>query len=136
MIRPLTVGALCLTAAVSIGLYALSYDVQRLEGVLADTNADLLQERELVQVLNAEWSFLNQPERLRALAARNLDLAPVEPHQIATLQELPFRNRPGDRPEGGPPLPRRKPNPPMAELNKPGRTAVLASAWAEERSGQ
>lgn len=136
MIKPLTIGALFLTAAVSTGLYALSYEVQRLEGVLADTNADLLQEREMVQVLEAEWSFLNQPERLRALAARHLQLMAVEPHQIATLQELPFRPRPEDRLDGGPPLPKHKPRMPMAGLDKPGLMAVIAAALDEQRSGQ
>jgi hypothetical protein len=136
MMKPLTAGALSLTAAVSIGLYALSYEVQRLEDVLADTNADLLRERELVQVLEAEWSFLNQPDRLRALAVRHLDLVPVEPHQIATLQELPLRPRPEDRLDIVPPLPKRKPSLPLAEGDMPGQGPVVAAAFAARRSGQ
>jgi len=135
MIKPLTIGALCLTGAVSIGLYALSYEVQRLEGVLADTNGELFKERELVQVLEAEWSFLNQPERLRILASRYLDLVAVEPHQIATLQELPFRPDPEDRLRGGPPLPQRKPNPPMAGYSKPA-LATVAARMTDKRSSR
>ena len=132
MIKPLTAGALCLTAAVSIGLYALSYEVQRLEDALAETNAELLKEREMVQVLEAEWSFLNQPDRLRSLGARYLKLFPVEPHQIAILDELPFRPDPEERRDQGPPLPKRKPPVPMAEYGKPKLRSVVAAAMADK----
>ncbi len=130
MIRPITAGALCLTAAVSVGLYALSYEVQRLEGILADTNTALLKERELVQVLDAEWSYLNQPERLRLLAARHLDLVAVDPHQIAALQELPMRPDPSDDLQLQPqtPLPKQKPSMPMARKGEPGGKSFIAAA--------
>ena len=44
---------------------------------------------EAVQVLHAEWSYLNRPERLAALAARHLDLAPMTPRQIGSLDMMP-----------------------------------------------
>jgi hypothetical protein len=43
-------------------------------------------------VLDAEWSFLNQPQRLDQLAKRFLDLAPIATSQIGHLSQLPRRS--------------------------------------------
>ncbi|MNC96330.1 hypothetical protein D3C83_136780 [compost metagenome] len=41
-----------------------------------------------IEVLRAEWSYLNQPERLRRLGAAKLDLAPVSIRQMASMDRL------------------------------------------------
>ena len=43
---------------------------------------DIAIQREALQVLRAEWSHLNQPDRLARLAEKHLDLQPVQPGQI------------------------------------------------------
>lgn len=89
MSRSVTLGALIMTAAVSYGLYTLSYEVQRLEEELVDYNRVLLRDREAIQVLEAEWSYLTRPEALQARANRNLQLQPIAPRQIATFDQVP-----------------------------------------------
>jgi hypothetical protein len=124
--RPVTIGALTLTVAVSIGLYALSYEVQRLEAQLADLNHSLLNDREDIQVLEAEWSYLNQPERLQVLAAHYLDLEPVEPNQIASAESLPWPMPQSGPADDGTPRPGFKPRVP-AIIGGAANSAVLAS---------
>ena len=46
-------------------------------------------ETDAIHVLGAEWSYLNRPDRLQVLAERYLDLTPIQPAQISTLQTLP-----------------------------------------------
>ena len=73
------------------GLYTMKYEVQRLEARLQSLNEQLAFEREAMRVLRAEWSFLNDPERIEKLAARHLDLAPVSVHRISAMARLPLK---------------------------------------------
>ena len=95
MRRPLTIGALTLAVGVAYGLYELSYEVQQLEADLTRLNRQLLEAQDAVQVLHAEWAYLNRPQSLQRLSAKHLDLAPIEPHQVvARVADLPVRGDP------------------------------------------
>jgi len=51
-------------------------------------------EQDTITVLKADWSLLTQPLRLQRLAEiyeTQLQLHPVEAHQIAGVDELPFK---------------------------------------------
>jgi hypothetical protein len=51
-------------------------------------------EEDSIDLLKADWSLLTQPSRLQKLAemyAAELELQPVEAHQIVGLDELPVR---------------------------------------------
>lgn len=121
MTRFLSVLGLVLLVASSFGLYRLKYEVQRL-----DRQADALEranhtERQTIQVLQAEWTYLNQPQRIQELSDRFLHLKPVEPSQIARIEDIPLR---GAHPAPGPRVALR----PVA---RPGRaTATLTAARA------
>jgi hypothetical protein len=56
-----------------------------------------------MRVLEAEWSYLNDPVRLADLTRRHTDLTPVMASQIATFESL--APRPADAPEAVPTLP-------------------------------
>ena len=105
---------LALAAVISLGLYHLKQEVMRLEARMTAVNKAILVEQEAVRVLRAEWSYLNQPERLDELAVRHLGLAPLALHQIGTVLELPLR-----RPAVAIPLPR----PPAIARAAPPRAA-------------
>lgn len=129
---PVTVIVLLLVLAVSLGLYRLESEVQILERRLAAAAARLEENRRDSRILAAEWSFLNQPSRLQALARRHLDLANVAPGQIGRLAGLPLKapNRPDNGQAAGPPEPER-PHPPPLPAWKPvkprqGERIVLA----------
>ncbi len=94
MIRPATAFWIALAGCVGFGLYHLKHEVQALEDELFRVNRSILAEQEAIHVLHAEWSYMNQPARLQALAARHLDLQPTKPSQLGTLADLP--RLPGD----------------------------------------
>ncbi|WP_051341007.1 cell division protein FtsL [Azospirillum halopraeferens] len=80
-------------AAVAGGvLFQTSYEAQALEERLAALNRRIVQEQEAIQVLKAEWSFLNDPVRLETLARTHLNLGPTDARQfVASLDALPAR---------------------------------------------
>ncbi len=88
MMRRTTVLFLFLAAALSLALFSLKYQVQDLEDEFVGLNGSILAERRTMHVLEAEWSYLNDPARLGALAARHLGLRPVDSEQLGTLGTL------------------------------------------------
>jgi len=77
-----------LVAFVGASLFMLTYEVQDLQAELAEVRQRIEHDRERVQVLEAEWSYLNQPKRLRALAEAELGLVPIMPAQIVSWEEF------------------------------------------------
>lgn len=59
-----------LAISVVIGLFAVKHRVQTLEDRLHALNTDIITDRDAIQVMEAEWSYLNQPARLEALSKR------------------------------------------------------------------
>lgn len=77
---------LCL--AVVIGLFVVKHWVQDLEDRLHALNAEILADRDATQVLEAEWSYLNQPARLEALSRKLLGMEPPSADQTLTLDDF------------------------------------------------
>ena len=95
MIRRSTLLTTILAASTGLALFVVKYQVQDLEDTLTQINREIASNRQAVHVLKAEWSHLNEPNRLRFLAARHLDLGPLENGQFTTpadlLEQLPAR---------------------------------------------
>lgn len=79
------------TIVVSVVVYALKYDTGRDAVAIADLKHRIASEKDTLSVLRAEWSLLNQPDRLQRLAKKYLDLKPLKPAQLARLGEIPVR---------------------------------------------
>ncbi|MCW5774225.1 MAG: hypothetical protein KIT16_21460 [Rhodospirillaceae bacterium] len=77
-----------LFASMVFAVYHLKGQVEEREKELARVERAIQDERETIQLLRAEWSYLNQPERLRRLAASRLDLVQVNAKQMASLGHL------------------------------------------------
>ena len=69
-------------------LFVVKYQVQDLEGELVQFNRAITEDRQALHVLKAEWSYLNQPARLKALAERHLGLGSIETQQVGTATEM------------------------------------------------
>ena len=90
--------ALHLSAAVMVAVcatwaYRVNYATQEALNRLADLRAAIAQEREALSVLNAEWAYLNRPDRLAALVAgpgAALGLAPLTPEQFGEAAMVAF----------------------------------------------
>lgn len=84
--------------AVVIGLFVVKHRVQDLEDRLHALNAEIITDRDAIQVLQAEWSYLNQPARLEALGKRLLGLEPPVVAQTVSMQELLHQAGPEETP--------------------------------------
>ncbi|MBK1696493.1 cell division protein FtsL [Rhodovibrio salinarum] len=82
---------LIVAGAVALGLYQVKYEVQRLEEELHQVRNDIRQDRMALHVLEAEWAYLNRPERLERLASKHLDMGPGNAKQVAAVSALPPR---------------------------------------------
>ena len=91
MMRPTSLVLMLLAAAAGGALFHVSFEVTALDDRLSTLNRDIRTDREAIHVLRAEWSFLNQPERLEELARRHLDLQPVSGAQLTGADTLPIR---------------------------------------------
>jgi hypothetical protein len=86
-----------LLAAISGGvLFHTSQQVNDGRQRLAVINEDIHKEDETIRVLQAEWSYLNQPDRLEKLSKQYLHLAPLNGRQFAKLDTI--GNKPVEAP--------------------------------------
>lgn len=83
MMRFVTFLSLIFLAVVGGFLFHVKYQVVEMEGRLKATNRQILQVQEAIQVLKAEWAYLNKPDRLKELATRYLNIKPPETEQMA-----------------------------------------------------
>ncbi|MFV9874919.1 MAG: hypothetical protein AB8U25_00825 [Rickettsiales endosymbiont of Dermacentor nuttalli] len=65
-----------------LGLFYIKYQVQNLNKDLNELNKQYAEEQESIRVLKAEWSYLNQPERLKELSKKYLKLEKMKLAQI------------------------------------------------------
>ena len=92
MIRPVTLVWIGLAAVVAVSLFLVKYKVQDLDEQLADLEAEKRATQEAIHVLEAEWTYLNRPERLEGLAKKHLELAPASPAQLVVFETEPTEN--------------------------------------------
>jgi hypothetical protein len=80
-------------------VFSVAFKVSALEDQLTVLNKQITQDRDSVHVLRAEWSYLNQPERLDGLSQRYLELQPLKGSQISEIAALPLRPVPAATPD-------------------------------------
>lgn len=79
-----------LVAFMVFGTFIMKNRVQDLEKELANINTSIKEDVRTIHILKAEWSHLNNPQRLRSLAQKHISLEPVKPEQIISYTSLPF----------------------------------------------
>ncbi len=83
-----------LATAAGFGLFQVSYRVASLEEELNKVNRQIVEERERLHALQADWSYLTNPSRLADLARRHLPLQPLAAEQMIRIEDLPLRLAP------------------------------------------
>ncbi|TXH34350.1 MAG: hypothetical protein E6Q98_19040 [Rhodospirillaceae bacterium] len=133
MIRIGVVIWILVLALLGVGLFQVKYNVQAKEAELRHLKRQIDSNLSTIHVLDAEWSYLNDPVRLADLARRHTDLLPTQASQIKNFADLP--PRPGDAPstpvpETAPQLsqPEQAPTPPMVSAATPRQQQTAASA--------
>jgi len=101
-------------ATAGFGMFQVKFEVQALENQLTDLNRTIRDREEAIRVLRAEWSYLNEPDRLATLAARYLELAPLGAGQLVRFDAVPPRPvgghiSAGDAQEAALPVPQPRP---------------------------
>lgn len=112
-----------LTCLVGFGMFVMKNQVQNLENELDSINRNIEEDVKTIHILKAEWSHLNNPSRLRALATKHISLNQVKAEQIINYSALPFDYEQG---ESGRRLLARKNISNQAERNKELKRLVKA----------
>ncbi|WP_417485860.1 cell division protein FtsL [Maricaulis sp.] len=94
MIRTLNAIAFVVAAALAVALYIAKAEAKSSQERLEDIQAQLVEERRQINVLNVEIAHLEDPERLRALARRYLGFEPLDPSREVALSDLPLLSDP------------------------------------------
>lgn len=86
-----------LTALSVIGLafwaYRENYETQEALNKAERLQVQISQARQRLRTLNAEWAYLNRPDRLRDLADINFDklgLLPLQPNQFGKVDQVAY----------------------------------------------
>jgi len=94
---------LVLVVAAGFVTFKVKYAVQDIEDELNRVRKHTIAEQQEIRVLTAEWTYLNQPERLAELNRRFLQLAPVGTKQLQrNVEDIPFRPLPVPPPSAPP----------------------------------
>jgi cell division protein FtsL len=88
LLNILIIAALIVAASV---VYKIKFDATLQAETVAKMRGQLRRERDAIALLRAEWTKLETPARLEALAKRHLTLRPVEPTQFGDFTHLPER---------------------------------------------
>jgi cell division protein FtsL len=152
LLNVLVIAALVLAAA---DVYKIKFESTRQAQRVAKLRMEIRRENDAIAALRAEWSKLDNPARIQALARRHLPLKPVEGHQFDRLDQLPERppelvpvddpdpigtvlanpqlidrTATGSLPAQSPTSPRSTPSvPPRSSTTMPARAATGVPGW-------
>ena len=85
------VGAMIAAATIT---YQIKHAAEEKQAEVHDLRAEIRLQEETIDLLEADWSLLNQPSRLQRLSTAfeaELGLNPIAPEQMAEPDELPGR---------------------------------------------
>jgi hypothetical protein len=94
--------AAAVVAAMAFWAYRVNYDTQAALDRVDALRAEIARERDAIRVLEAEWAWLNAPERLQRLVDANaaaLGLEPMSGERYADIAEIPLPQEPEPEPE-------------------------------------
>jgi cell division protein FtsL len=110
----------------AIGLFSVKYRVQDLEEKIDRTNQKIVESQQATHILQIEWNYLNEAERIERLAQKDLKLEQANIKQVVRLDSLAVNNSVPPRRDS--PLP----SPPRTGTDvpssKPGGDRVAAEA--------
>lgn len=90
MIRFINLLLVMAVIGLSVGLYDIKYRAESADRHARQLEQRIAKEQEAIRVLRAEWSYLNQPERLQELASRYTQLQPLTAEQIGNFEDVPM----------------------------------------------
>src|SRR5271166_3644364 len=91
MIRPLTIATFLMACGSGLYLYQSKHEAQVLDRTIERTVHDTSALRDQSRLLAAEWTMLNDPDRLRQFSDTYLSLRTITPAQFTSLSDLDSR---------------------------------------------
>ncbi|MDP2122171.1 MAG: hypothetical protein Q8K28_19905 [Hoeflea sp.] len=94
MMRTLDLVLVVAMIAAATVTYQIKHDAEGKLAQVRELQAAITLQTETIDLLEADWSLLNQPSRLQRLSTAfeaDLGLKPIEPAQMAQPHELPGR---------------------------------------------
>lgn len=79
---------LVLAACCGAVFFQVSQKIHDRRETIAAVNRKIVEEEESIRLLQAEWSYLNQPDRLESLSRKYLGLSPLKGSQFVALEEI------------------------------------------------
>ncbi|MEF2074214.1 cell division protein FtsL [Consotaella aegiceratis] len=92
MLRTLDIVLIAVMISAAAWTYKIKHEAEAVEEHLDAVQHQIGQERDTIALLEADWSLLNQPDRLQRLVetySADLGLEPMRPDQIVEPDELP-----------------------------------------------
>jgi cell division protein FtsL len=86
LLHVIAIGALVASA---VYVYSLKYQTIYASEQIVKTRHLIAKERDAINILRAKYAFLTRPDRLQALADKQLDMQPLSLHQIVKAADLP-----------------------------------------------
>ncbi len=86
LLHVIAIGALVASA---VYVYSVKYQTIYASEQIVKTRHLIAKERDAINILRAEYAFLTRPDRLQALADKQLDMQPLSLHQIVKAADLP-----------------------------------------------
>lgn len=80
-----------LFAVVTTSMFVIKNNVISLESDLQQINAQIQSDQKAIHVLKAEWTHLNDPERIRVLSTTHAKMKPLRGEQIISFASIPFK---------------------------------------------
>lgn len=74
-----------------IAVFQTEFKVQKLRAELKKIERSMVTDQENIAILEAEWTYLNQAQRLKELSAQYLSLRPTQASQIRPIESIPMR---------------------------------------------
>ena len=92
MFRPTMFMGMLVLAVLAFAVFQVEHRVHGLRNEYESINKQLVSDREAIHVLKAEWTYLNQPKRLKEMAAKYTDLSRIDAHQVRDIGDIPLRD--------------------------------------------
>jgi len=91
MMRVLNICVIAALVLAAADVYTIKFQSARQAQLVSKLRVEIRRERDALAALHAEWTKLDNPARIQALARRHLQLVPAEARQIDPLDRLPER---------------------------------------------
>jgi cell division protein FtsL len=122
MIRFLNICVIVALVVAAAHVYRIKFEAARKAEQVAKLRQDIRREHDMIAALRAEWSRLDNPQRIQALAQRHLSLRPTDSKQFHQLDRLPERAPDLVPPDAADPIGTLLDDPPTASIAPPGRS--------------